>query len=62
MTIGLSDADEHDEALVRAWNDVVGAEDEVWHLGDFALGPPRCAGPRAARKPERPKAPDRRQQ
>ena len=29
----------HDEALVRGWNEVVGAQDEVWHLGDFALGP-----------------------
>jgi calcineurin-like phosphoesterase family protein len=31
---------EHDEALVERWNEVVGAQDEVWHLGDFALGPP----------------------
>jgi calcineurin-like phosphoesterase family protein len=30
----------HDAALVTRWNDVVGADDEVWHLGDFALGPP----------------------
>jgi calcineurin-like phosphoesterase family protein len=29
---------EHDEALVAAWNAAVGAEDEVWHLGDFARG------------------------
>ena len=28
-----------DEALVARWNAVVGADDEVWHLGDFALGP-----------------------
>jgi calcineurin-like phosphoesterase family protein len=27
---------EMDEALVRGWNEVVAAEDEVWHLGDFA--------------------------
>ncbi len=33
--------DEHDEALVAHWNEVVSADDEVWHLGDFALGPPR---------------------
>ncbi|MBE7184071.1 MAG: metallophosphoesterase family protein [Methylobacterium mesophilicum] len=26
---------EHDEALIANWNAVVGAEDEVWHLGDF---------------------------
>lgn len=25
----------HDEALVAFWNETVGAEDEVWHLGDF---------------------------
>ncbi len=30
----------HDEALVERWNEVVGAQEEVWHLGDFALGPP----------------------
>lgn len=30
----------HDAALVEAWNAVVGPEDTVWHLGDFALGPP----------------------
>src|SRR5262249_44272183 len=27
-----------DEALVDGWNDTVGPADEVWHLGDFALG------------------------
>ncbi|WP_210036113.1 metallophosphoesterase [Methylobacterium sp. PvR107] len=26
----------HDEALVAGWNAVVGPEDSVWHLGDFA--------------------------
>ncbi len=37
--------EEHDEALVAAWNAVVGPRDEVWHLGDFAMGasPERCA-------------------
>lgn len=37
--------EEHDEFLVEAWNTVVGVRDEVWHLGDFALGasPERCA-------------------
>ena len=30
---------EHDAALVARWNEVVGAADEVWHLGDFAIGP-----------------------
>jgi len=35
---------EHDEMLVQAWNAVVGPKDEVWHLGDFAMGssPERC--------------------
>ncbi len=27
---------EMDEALIEAWNQVVGEGDEVWHLGDFA--------------------------
>lgn len=30
----------HDAALVENWNATVGPADEVWHLGDFALGPP----------------------
>src|SRR5215210_2534672 len=29
----------HDAALVERWNATVAPEDEVWHLGDFALGP-----------------------
>ncbi len=33
----------HDAALIAAWNARVAPEDEVWHLGDFALGP---TGPR----------------
>jgi hypothetical protein len=28
-----------DEALVEAWNSVVGLDDTVWHLGDFAVRP-----------------------
>ena len=28
----------HDDALARAWDRVVGDRDEVWHLGDVALG------------------------
>jgi calcineurin-like phosphoesterase family protein len=28
---------EHDAALMANWNAVVSPEDEVWHLGDFAL-------------------------
>jgi calcineurin-like phosphoesterase family protein len=35
-----------DDALVARWNAMVGARDEVWHLGDFALGPAlKRAGP-----------------
>ena len=30
----------HDQALIERWNDTVAPGDEVWHLGDFALGPP----------------------
>jgi calcineurin-like phosphoesterase family protein len=30
-----------DEAMVARWNEVVGPDDEVWHLGDFAAGPRR---------------------
>jgi calcineurin-like phosphoesterase family protein len=29
-------AQEMDEAIVANWNAVVGAQDEIWHLGDFA--------------------------
>ena len=28
------------EAMVGRWNDIVGADDEVWHLGDFAIRQP----------------------
>ena len=28
---------EHDAALMALWNETVSADDEVWHLGDFAL-------------------------
>jgi calcineurin-like phosphoesterase family protein len=34
---------EMDAAIVDRWNRAVGAEDEVWHLGDFALGMPEAA-------------------
>lgn len=35
----------HDAALIAAWNAVVGPEDTVWHLGDFAVeaSRERCA-------------------
>lgn len=29
---------EHDEVIVKRWNDVVRPDDWVYHLGDFALG------------------------
>ncbi|WP_027134634.1 metallophosphoesterase family protein [Geminicoccus roseus] len=29
---------EHDLALVQRWNERVGVDDEVWHLGDVARG------------------------
>ena len=28
---------EHDAALIARWNEVVGLDDEVYHLGDFAV-------------------------
>jgi calcineurin-like phosphoesterase family protein len=34
----FADVSVMNEALVAAWNDVVGADDVVWHLGDFAYG------------------------
>jgi len=33
-----------DEALIDGWNDRVGRDDEVYHLGDFAFHRPRMAG------------------
>lgn len=37
--------EEADEALITAWNAVVGPRDTVWHLGDFTMHatPERCA-------------------
>ncbi|AEQ52657.1 metallophosphoesterase family protein [Pelagibacterium halotolerans] len=32
--------EEHDQALTDNWNSVVGPDDTVWHLGDFAY---RCS-------------------
>ena len=29
-----------DEAMIRRWNETVGADDVVWHLGDFAVRQP----------------------
>jgi calcineurin-like phosphoesterase family protein len=30
------------EAMIEQWNEVVSADDEVWHLGDFAIRQPRA--------------------
>jgi calcineurin-like phosphoesterase family protein len=30
--------EEHDEHLIEAWNKVVKADDQVWHLGDVGMG------------------------
>lgn len=34
---GFNSIEEHDEAIIKNWNEVVGPEDEVWHLGDVML-------------------------
>ena len=33
--------DAHDAALVAAWNETVGPDDDVWHVGDFAANAER---------------------
>ena len=30
---------EHDEHLKRGWNETVGEDDEIWHLGDVGIAP-----------------------
>jgi calcineurin-like phosphoesterase family protein len=30
--------EDHDEELIRRWNDTVGKKDTVWHLGDLLFG------------------------
>ncbi|MDT7950393.1 MAG: metallophosphoesterase [Acetobacteraceae bacterium] len=40
----FADVDEMDRALVAAWQDRVGPDDTVWHLGDFAVRHPDPAG------------------
>ena len=35
---GFTSIQEHDEEIVRRWNEVVNPEDTVWHLGDVMLG------------------------
>ena len=34
---GFNSIQEHDEAIIRNWNEIVGPEDEVYHLGDVML-------------------------
>jgi calcineurin-like phosphoesterase family protein len=36
----FANLDEHDAALIARWREVVGEEDTVWHLGDFARDAP----------------------
>lgn len=35
----FSSVEEMNEAIIERWNAAVSPEDEVWHLGDVALGP-----------------------
>ena len=34
---GFNSIEEHDEAIIRNWNEVVGPNDDVYHLGDVML-------------------------
>jgi calcineurin-like phosphoesterase family protein len=34
----VKDVDEMNELLIRNWNNAVDPDDDVWHLGDFAMG------------------------
>jgi calcineurin-like phosphoesterase family protein len=36
----FANLEEHDAALIAAWREIVGPEDTVWHLGDFARDAP----------------------
>jgi calcineurin-like phosphoesterase family protein len=36
----FSSADEMNREIIARWNAVVGPEDTVYHLGDFAMGRP----------------------
>lgn len=35
---GFSSVEEHDEAIIKRWNEVITPEDTVWVLGDLMLG------------------------
>ena len=36
--IGSDSIEDHNEWLIKVWNDKVGPKDRVFHMGDFALG------------------------
>lgn len=38
LIVTPEDVERMNEELVRRWNEVVGKDDVVWHLGDFAFG------------------------
>ncbi len=40
----FASAPEMDAVLIEGWNRIVGAHDEVWHLGDFARKAAEAAG------------------
>ena len=35
---GFTNSQEHDEAIIKNWNEVVGPNDIVYHMGDLMLG------------------------
>ena len=35
---GFTSSQEHDEAVIKNWNETVGPDDTVYHLGDLMLG------------------------
>lgn len=35
---GFTNSQEHDEAIIKNWNETVGPDDIVYHLGDLMLG------------------------
>ncbi len=44
-TAAFETIEAHDATLIARWNETIGPDDEVWHLGDFAAGASRehCA-------------------
>lgn len=43
MARGFRSREEHDEEVVRRWNELVAHDDQVWHLGDVGAGEPLLA-------------------